>query len=367
MRNPLHAICPYFAMFPETFVEKVLNRFTAKGDVVFDPFSGRGTTLLQSLLMGRRAAASDINPVAYVISAAKARPPSTGAAIRRLDELQFMFLADRGPWRRQRTKLPDFFGRGFYYETLEEILFLRATLRWSANPIDCFIAALVLGILHGEMDRSSRYLSNQMPRTISSKPGYSVRYWREHDLWAEKRDTFERLREDTFLRLREKPDLNGKVALADARNCDVAFPRFAGKVNAVITSPPYFNVTRFEEDQWLRLWFLGNPPRPTYRSISKDDRHEQKDGYWKFLTEAWVGLARMVAKGAVLVCRLGGSSMDQTELTRGFMGSLRAAFPDARIIGRPVQSKFERRQTDAFRPNSVGCRFEIDYAVALHG
>ena len=24
-----------------------------------------------------------------------------------------------------------------------------------------------------------------------------------------------------------------------------------------ITSPPYLNVTSFEEDQWLRLWFLG--------------------------------------------------------------------------------------------------------------
>src|SRR5712664_3192739 len=100
-------------MFPETFVEKVLERFTSKGDLVFDPFSGRGTTLLQSLLMGRRAAASDINPVAYVISAAKARPPSTGATIQRLDELQFTFLADRTPWRRERMKLPEFFGRAF--------------------------------------------------------------------------------------------------------------------------------------------------------------------------------------------------------------------------------------------------------------
>ena len=366
MRNPLHAICPYFAMFPETFVEKVLNRFTVAGDLVFDPFSGRGTTLLQSLLMGRRAAASDINPVAYVISAAKARPPSRKSAIRRIDELQFMYLADRDSSHRHRAKLPAFFGRCFHHETLQELLFLRASLRWSADPIDCFIAALVLGILHGEI-RSSRYLSNQMPRTISPKPDYSVRYWRERHLWPEKRDTFERLRADTFLRLRETPDLEGKVALADARKCDVALPRFAGKVNVVVTSPPYFNVTRFEEDQWLRLWFLGNPPRPTYRKISKDDRYERKTQYWQFLSEAWVGLSRMVAKGAVLVCRLGGSSMDQRELTHGFMRSVRSAFPNARLIGRPVQSKFERRQTDAFRPNSVGCRFEIDYAVALHG
>src|SRR3990172_1169324 len=64
MRNRLHSICPYFAMFPETFAQKHIEKFTEPGDYVYDPFSGRGTTLLQALLMNRRAAASDINPVA---------------------------------------------------------------------------------------------------------------------------------------------------------------------------------------------------------------------------------------------------------------------------------------------------------------
>jgi DNA modification methylase len=32
------------AMFPEELVERILKLFTYKGDVVFDPFSGVGTT-----------------------------------------------------------------------------------------------------------------------------------------------------------------------------------------------------------------------------------------------------------------------------------------------------------------------------------
>jgi len=354
-------------MFPESFVEEQLKRFTSAGDLVFDPFSGRGTTLLQALLMDRKAAASDINPVAYVISSAKGNVPTAQAVATRISELEDDFEMNRALWRVQRRRLPGFFGRAFHYETLEQVLYLRTMLQWNTDRTDCFIAALVLGILHGEMDRSDRYLSNQMPRTISPKPVYSLGYWRKHALWPKKRDAFERLREDTTLRLREPPGAFGPVALADVRKCSTALPQIARRVRAIVTSPPYFDVTRFEEDQWLRLWFLGNPPRPTYRTISKDDRYEHKKSYWRFLEEAWAGVRRVVAKGAVMVCRLGGSSMDQTELTRSFMKSVRASFPDAMLIRRPELTSFERRQTDAFRPNSVGCRFEVDYAVALDG
>ena len=54
MRHRFHSICPYFAMFPESFVEKHLAASPHDG-VVFDPFCGRGTTVFQALLQGRAA------------------------------------------------------------------------------------------------------------------------------------------------------------------------------------------------------------------------------------------------------------------------------------------------------------------------
>ena len=39
MRHPLHSICPYFAMFPEYFVERHVLAHTKPGEVVFDPFA----------------------------------------------------------------------------------------------------------------------------------------------------------------------------------------------------------------------------------------------------------------------------------------------------------------------------------------
>ena len=367
MRNRLHALCPYFSMFPEVFVEEHVRQFTSEGDHVYDPFSGRGTTLLQALLMGRHAVATDINPVAYCLSAAKAHVPSPESVISEVDRLEQRYQ-DHGKSQleEQRRSLPPFLGRAFHYTTLEQLLFLRQTLGWQHDPVHRFIAALTLGTLHGEMGRSSRYLSNQMPRTISPKPAYSLHYWRERRLWPRKKDVFNRLRTECRFRLSGPlPSTHGSVVMTDARKAAKELGIFNGKIAAIITSPPYFNVTSSEEDQWLRLWFLGNEPHPTYGKISKDDRYGRRDAYWNFIAEAWAGIAPLIRPDAVLVCRLGGTGMQQSEITRGLTTSLKKAFPDACLIGRPKKTQLRRRQTPAFRPGSLGCRFEVDYIFKL--
>lgn len=367
MRNRLHSICPYFAMFPETFVEEHVDSFTKKDDYVYDPFSGRGTTLLQALLMGREAIASDINPVAFCISGAKAHVPPLKSVVDELDKLESRY------WdcsylgiEEERRELPPFFRRAFYHTTLRQILFLRRVLNWQHDPVHRFIAAMALGSLHGEMDKSSAYFSNQMPRTISVKPKYSLRYWRKNRLWAKKREVFNILRSRAHFRLSgELPERHGQVALRDVREAALEFSSFKGQIRAIITSPPYFDVTNYEEDQWLRLWFLGYPPHPTYGSISKDDRHNQKDKYWSFLAEAWGSIGPLLQPNAVLVCRISGKGMDESEITSGLFNSLTPSFPGVHLIRRPHLTKLQKRQTDAFRPGSSGCSFEIDYCLCL--
>src|SRR5687768_2992097 len=87
MRNPLHSICPYFAMFPESFVQKQLLAYTRPGDQVLDPFCGRGTTILEGLLNDRRTIGSDINPVAVCVAGAKADVPRPDEVSLRIDAL----------------------------------------------------------------------------------------------------------------------------------------------------------------------------------------------------------------------------------------------------------------------------------------
>src|SRR5437870_2264539 len=131
VKHRLHALCPYFAMFPHTFVRKYLFAFTGAGDVILDPFSGRGTTLLESLLLDRKALAVDINPVAACVTGAKAHVPALPAIESRLDELEHH--CNEANWQAvdgERHALPSFFAHAFHYWTLREILFIRRYLDW---------------------------------------------------------------------------------------------------------------------------------------------------------------------------------------------------------------------------------------------
>ena len=328
-----------------------------------DPFSGRGTTLLESLLLGREALAIDTNPVAVCVTAAKAMAPGLDAVLSRIEELEHEFIyAQMNDLDMQRFDLPPFFKYAFHANTLRETIFLRNSLDWRQDSIDRFVAALVLGSLHGEMDRSPSYFSNQMPRTISTKPMYSIKYWRKHKLKAQRREAFSILKQRAGFRLAiAGPPTPGTVMFGDARNAHSALRKHHGRVNCIVTSPPYLNITNFEEDQWLRLWFLGGPPFPTYGRVSKDDRHCSERTYWKFLAEAWQGISELLTRSATIVCRIGGKNQNIDSLGWGLAKSLRAAFPKSKLVYGPLVSAPLRRQTDNFRPGTAGCRLEADF------
>ena len=366
-QHPLHALCPYFAMFPPSFVREQVARFTKPGDVVLDPFSGRGTTLLEASLRNRRTLASDINPVAACVTGAKARVPSLNAINARLDEFRFEFqCTPLGRIESERRALPFFFKEAFHLQTLREILFLRQRLDWQADDTDRFIAALALGSLHGEMDCSQSYFSNQMPRTISTKPRYSVRYWWARGLVAKRKRVFDILGQRAHLRLSEgRPRGLGVSVRSDVRSLGRLLLPWEQTVQLVITSPPYLDVTNFEEDQWLRLWFLGGEPEPTNRRISRDDRHSSPERYWRFIADAWKGVARLLAPNAVIVCRISGKGQTVESLARGMRGTVQAAFPDARLIQPPLQSAPHRRQTDNFRPGTKGIGGDVDFVFRV--
>ncbi len=365
-KHRLHALCPYFAMFPETFARQNILEYTRAGELVMDPFSGRGTTLLEALLNDRAAIACDVNPVAYCVSAAKATTPSLPQVVRELNRLQTDFIYCSRRIEHEMRKLPTFFSRAFHPDSLRALFFLRSALQWKRLPTHRFIAALVLGHLHGESDRSQNYLSNQMPHTISTKPDYSVRYWLKNNLKAPYRNVFELLVDRARYRLVDgSPQRRGKAAMCDARRAADRFASSRGRVAAVITSPPYLDVTNFEEDQWLRLWFLGGPPFPSYGRVSHDDRHRSFTRYWDFLSEVWRGIRPLLKRSSILICRIGARKMDSKEIEDKLLEGVLEVWPKAGLLISPVVTSIKNRQTRILHPESSGCREEIDFVLEL--
>jgi hypothetical protein len=358
MRHRFHALCPYFAMFPESFVETWIDRLTKPGDLVLDPFCGRGTTPFQALLMGRKAIACDISPVAYCVTKAKTNAPSRGALMRRITFLENQYASER--WEQERLKLPEFFRWAYSAATLRQLLYLRASLAWAASKIDCMIAALVLGSLHGETLKSDSYFSNQMPHTISTKPQYSIRYWQERGLMPPERDAFELLRQRASYRYKSaSPQADATVFLSDFRELPKLLAQPSHRPRCIITSPPYFDVTNIEEDQWLRLWFLGGPPGLKKGNQSGDYRHATRTAFWDFISDIWRSLSRVAGDKTDVVIRLGGKSLDPNEIVQGLKATSVFTRRKVSLLHHEV-SILKNRQTNSFRPGSKGLAFEVD-------
>ena len=350
-------------MFPEDFVALQIYAYTRRGDTVFDPFSGRGTTVFESLLHGRPAAGVDINPVAACISGAKANAPVLASVDRRLRHLEVM-QREAQPFA---TPAGGFFSACFHPQTLQQLLFLRAQLDSEYSRVDRFISAVLLGCLHGESHKSRNCLSNRMPRTISTKPDYSVRWWKEKGYTAPERDVFAVVRRMAGYRLRHpRAPLRGVVRRRDARGAADAFPSLRGSVSLMVTSPPYLDTTHYAEDQWLRLWFLGGPERPTSRTDG-DDRHTNLEAYWQFLTEAWAGCAGLLREDAVIVVRIGGTRIAKEDLLTGLRRSLVTGLVgfDVRTLHAGSTTAIRNRQTNVFRPGTTRQRYEHDFAFGL--
>jgi DNA methylase len=360
-RHRFHSICPYFAMFPETFVRRYVLAWTKRGDVVLDPFSGRGTTVFESLVNGRKGIGCDINPVAACLSQAKANPPSLGLIHDRLSQLEKKArkFSSSAP-----ETIDEFFTTCFHEETLQQLLFLRKKLEWRTSDVDCFIAALALGCLHGESHRTEACFSNRMPRTISTKPAYSVRWWNRNKCLPPNRDVFPILVTAAAYRYASPlPSLKGRVVECDARVADRQLRAYKDRVKLVITSPPYLDITDYHEDQWLRLWFLGGLMRPN-AGQGRDDRHRRVENYWKFLFEAWHGVAPLLNDLTQVVVRIGGTRLGADELRDGLGDSLKATGYKVRLR-EYRHSNIKNGQKRIFSPKRSAIGIEHDFRFSL--
>ena len=369
MRHRFHSLCPYFAMFPETFVARHLERSPHQG-VVFDPFCGRGTTVFQALLQDRNAAGGDVNPVAVCIAGAKCKPPGRRAVEQRLAELHdgYTRVAPSVPdtvGRSGAGASPEFFERCFHRHTLPQVLYLRSVLNWRGCNIDRFIAALCLGALHGESHRSANTFSNRMPRTISTKPDYSIRWWQRHGYEPPLRDVFAILQRVTAYRFQTPPPpRTGEIVETDARDSGKRFTGLTGRVTDVITSPPYLDTTNYREDQWLRRWFLGDDP--IVYCGRGDDRHGNKQLYWEFLQSSWQGLAPLLAEQVRMVIRIGSRHFSKAELQDGLLQSLEAGLHrSVDFLGRPTASTVKNTQANTFRGAKASQMEECDFVISL--
>ncbi len=330
-----HPMCSYLASFPAALAHAFVARYTRPGDVVLDPFSGRGTTPLQACAEGRIGVGNDLNPLAHVLTAAKVEPPTGRELAARLASLRIDWSFEAPGWIDLAGRVaagaaalvpaagsagrpgsaggpvtgseavPAEVALAFHPGTLAQVLFVRARLRLD-DPADRFLAAALVGILHG---KRSGYLSELMPNTFSMAPRYVRDFAARTGFAASDRDLFVLLAAKLRRLARDgRPGAPGIALLGDARDAG-ARARVAlrgralpDRARLVLTSPPYLRVLKYGYYNWLRTWFLGFSAAEIDATL--DDAH-RREPYLLFLREVLAGLRPALADDAVVAVVLG--------------------------------------------------------------
>jgi len=79
-----HGFYRYPARFSPQFARTAIEAFTEPGDLVYDPFMGGGTALVEACALGRNALGTDVNSLSVFVSRAK----TTVLNLRDIEELQ---------------------------------------------------------------------------------------------------------------------------------------------------------------------------------------------------------------------------------------------------------------------------------------
>ena len=345
--HSFHPMCSYLASFPAALAHAFIARYSRRGDVVLDPFSGRGTTALQACAEGRIGVGNDLNPFAHLLTAAKVEPASRAEAATRLAGLRLSWAANGRAWEELAARVvrrpshpgsrvpaagsgggiadgselvPAEVALCFHPRTLGQLLMVRTALRLD-RPTDRFLAAALTGILHG---KSASYLSEIMPNTFSMAPRYVRDFAARTSFQSPQRDVFDGL-EKKLARLfrHDLPPTSGLALLGDSR--DIAL-RARGalqgrglpdRARLVVTSPPYLRVVKYGYYNWLRTWLLGFDAKAIDATL--DDAHH-REPYLAFLRDSLAGLRPILTDDAVVVLVIGDVEFDRGRRIRGGVG-----------------------------------------------
>jgi hypothetical protein len=297
--HSLHEVS-YRACFKPQLPRFFIERLTKPGDRVYDPFMGRGTTLLEAALLDRRIAGCDVNPLSAVLVRPRLEAPRLTDIKSRLSRL----ILTRADEVREDLRV-------FYHqETLVAVCALRSYLlereaSGSLDAVDRWIRMVAVNRLTGH---SPGFFS-----VYTMPPNQAVSLGAQQKLNARRGQT-PPLRDVTRIILKKSASLLGDCDEATrhrlgrrAADAVILTERAAStpgipdaSVDLVVTSPPFLDVVNYAGDNWLRGWFCGIDPGSVGITMAR-----RLEDWRAAMAEVFVELARVVKPGGHVAFEVG--------------------------------------------------------------
>lgn len=254
--SSLHEVS-YRACFKPQLPRFFLERLTVAGGVVYDPFMGRGTTVIEAALCGRRPVGCDVNPLSRVLVEPRLAPPTLAQVAARLERLDLCTTQD----------LPEELLVFYHEDTLRELValrsyFLEREAEGRLDRVDRWIRMVAVNRLTGHSPGffsvytmpPNQAVSVESQRRINERRGQTPPRRAVRELILRKSRSLLADCTPEVQRVLAKAGGQAQLLTGDNR----ATPEIpSATVDLVVTSPPFLDVVDYAGDNWLRCWFCG--------------------------------------------------------------------------------------------------------------
>ena len=251
--SSIHEIS-YRACFKSQLPKYFIEKFTNEGDIVYDPFGGRGTTAIEAALLGRNFITNDINPLSTLFVTGRLNPPS-------LDQIEEgLFTRIKKNTKIDNIDLSMFFEKNTFQEINDlRNYFINKDIK-NLDNVDHWIKMVATNRLTGH---SKGFFSvYTLPPNQAASANRQIQINLKRNQSPEYKDT-------SKIILNKSKQLLRKVSLTESENllraskealileCDASKTNKipSSSVKLTVTSPPFLNIVNYAQDNWLRAWF----------------------------------------------------------------------------------------------------------------
>jgi DNA modification methylase len=292
----------YRACFKPQLPRFFIAMLTKPKDIVYDPFSGRGTTAIEAAILGRRVITNDINPLSEILLKPRLELPDIVDIMVRLNSIKF----------NQDSAADIDLSMFFHQKTEREIVCLKnylLSVHNSSEEDDCdrWIRMVATNRLTGHSKGffsvytlpPNQATSQASQLKINDKRNQKPSYRDVKALILKKtKSLYRNLNEREKSLLRE----SCKTALflqKDSRNTEEILDEF---VNLTVTSPPFLNVVAYDKDNWLRCWFNSIDTGEMAKKITMLQNIEK---WCQFMEDHFTELYRITKNGGWVCFEVG--------------------------------------------------------------
>lgn len=273
--SSIHEIS-YRACFKPQLPNFFIQHLSKKSDYIYDPFLGRGTTIIEAALLGRNIIGNDVNPLSELLTKSRLKIPNLEQLKQGLAKIRIDY-----------SLKADIDLSMFYHKKTESELvsfkkyFLEKEKNNTLNYIDNWIRMVATNRLTGHSKGFFSVYTMPPNQAVSAKRQIKINikkaqipsYRNTKELIIQKTKSL--IKNITFTQQHRLHEAGNTASFfninAAKRNSRIA----DDFVQLTVTSPPFLDVVQYIQDNWLRCWFNGIDMQSIGKNITMAKTIEQ--------------------------------------------------------------------------------------------